>query len=81
MDEIALEGAQQRIGFINRWVFALFTVFVVLLGWLGARYEAEQFGIVFWLGVTGLATDFALLVGLTWLAHLRIKRLEVHKHD
>lgn len=40
MDDIALQGAQQRIGFISRWGFALFTVFVVLAGWLGVRYEA-----------------------------------------
>jgi len=79
MDDIALQGAQQRIGFLNRWGFALFTVFVVLAGWLAARYEAEMFGIVFWVGLASFSADGILLIGLIWLAHRRIKRLEVHK--
>jgi len=79
MDDIALQGAQKRIDFISRWGFALFAVFVVLLGWLGARYEAEQFGVVFWAGLAGFAADSVLLIGLIVAAHLRIKRLEGHR--
>jgi len=79
MDDIALQGAQKRIDFISRWGFALFAVFIVLAGWLGARYEAEVFGVVFWVGLGSFSADGILLVSLIWLAHRRIKRLEVHK--
>jgi len=47
MDETAFHGAQKRIDFLGRWALALFTVATVLASWLGARYEAGQFGILF----------------------------------
>jgi len=81
MDDIALEGARKRIDFISRWGGALFTVFVVLAGWFGARYEAGVFGVVFWVGLASFSAGGVLLIGLIWGAHLRVKRLEVHRHD
>lgn len=80
MNEIAILGAQKRIDFLERQSLAFFTAFAVLAGWLGARYEAEQFGMVFTLGAVGLVAVIAIWTGLIITAHLRIKRLEGHKN-
>jgi len=80
MDDIAFIGAQKRIDFLGRQSLAFFTAFAVLSSWLGARYEAEMYGIVFWLGAAGL-----VIVAVFWLvcgvaAYISIKRLEAHKN-
>lgn len=80
MDEIAILGAQKRIDFLERQSLAFFTVIVVLTGWIGARYEAGMFGMVFWTGVVGLAVIIAVWGGLIVAAHIFIKRLEGHKN-
>jgi len=80
MDEIAFQGAQKRIDFLGRWALALFAAFAVLVGWLGARYEAEQFGVVFWLGVAGIVAVIIIGGGCTAGAHLLIKRMEGHRN-
>ena len=81
MDEIAFQGAQKRIDFLGRWALALFAAFAVLVGWLGARYEAGQFGVVFWFGVAGLAAVSIIGGGCAAGAHLVIRRMEGHRND
>jgi len=76
MDDIAFQIAQKRIDFLNRWSLALFTVATLLISWLAARYEAEQFGMVFNLGMGCLVLVAPLCCGLVVAAHLRLKRLE-----
>jgi len=81
MDETAFHGAQKRIDFLNRWSLALFTVATLLISWLAARYEAEQFGILFKLGLTFAVLDTVTCCGLVVATHLLIKRMEEHKDD
>lgn len=80
MDEIASQGAQNRIELLNRWSFALFTVSTLLISWLGARYEAEQFGTVFEIGAGFLVLSAGACFGLVVAAHILIKRQEKHRH-
>jgi len=78
MDETAFHGVQKRVDFLSRWALALFAVATLLISWLGARYEAGNFGILFGLGAACLALVAIIGGGLTVAAHLRIKRLEEH---
>jgi len=80
MNEISFHGAQKRIEFYGRWALAFFAVFIVQAGWLGARYEAGKFGIVFALGVAGMAAVIVIGISLILATHKHIKRLEEHKN-
>jgi len=81
MNEIASQGAQKRIDFIGRWALAFFAVFVILLGWLGGRHEVGKFGLWFELGIACAAVVGLMVIGLTVLAHRRIKQMEEYKDD
>lgn len=80
MDETATLGVQKRIDYLGRWSLAFFTVAAVLVGWLGARFDAEKFGIVFEVGLVGLAVIIVIDVTLVVATVFYIKRLEEHKH-
>jgi len=80
MNEISFHGAQKRIEFYGRWALAFFAVFIVQAGWLGARYEAGKFGIVFEIGVVCAAVVVTIGIGLIVATHKHIKRLEEHKN-
>ena len=81
MNEISSQGVQKRIDFLGRWALAFFAVFILLAGWLGGRYEAGKFGILFDLGVVSVVAVVVIGIGLTWFTHKRIRRLEEHKDD
>jgi len=79
MNEMSFQGAQKRIDFLGRWSLAFFAVLIVLVGWIGNRINAGQFGIMFLVGV-GWAVIFAAICGiLARSTHKRIKRLEESK--
>lgn len=80
MDENETLGVQKRIDYLGRWSLAFFTASAVLAGWLGARYEAEKFGIVFEIGLAGLAVAVAIDIGLIAATFFYIKRLEERKN-
>jgi len=75
------QGVQKRIDFTGRWALAFFAVFVILTGWLDGRHEAGKFGILFDLSVVSIVAVVAIGIGLTWLTHKRIRRLEEYKDD
>jgi len=81
MKEIASQGAQKRIDFLGQWSLAFFAVLVVLVGWIGNRINAGQFGIMFLVGV-GWAVIFTAICGiLARSTHKHIKRLEESEND
>jgi len=50
MAENRSHGVQERINHYTRKQLAYLAMFGLLAGWLGGRYEAADFGILFWLG-------------------------------
>jgi len=74
MNELSPQGEQKLIDFIGRWAMAFFALLVVLAGWLGGRYEAGEFGILFVLGFACAGIAAVLCVGLTWFALRLIER-------
>lgn len=60
MTENRIHGVQERIGHYTRKQFAYLAMFGLLAGWLGGRFDAGDFGIVFWLGI-GAAAWCALM--------------------
>lgn len=74
MSKISPQGTQKLIDFIGRWAMAFFALFVVLTGWLGGRFEAGEFGILFVLGFACAGIAAAFCIGLTWFALILIKR-------
>jgi len=75
MNKISPQGEQKLIDFIGRWAMAFFALFVLLTGWLGGRYEAEEFGVLFTLGLACAGVSAVLCVGLSVVALILIKRL------
>lgn len=72
----ATQGAQKRIDFLWRWAMTLFTVFVVLTGWLGVNIRAEKYDTIFWVGVGLDAFVFIASATLTYITHRHLNRLE-----
>jgi len=81
MNETHSQGMQKRIDFLGRWAFAFFTVFVVLVGWIGNSIRAEKYDILFQVGI-GVAVALAVAcLGFAWMTLQRIKRLEESKNE
>lgn len=74
MHELSPQGEQKFIDFIGRWAMAFFALLVVLTGWLGGRYEAEEFGILFVLGLACAGAAFIATIVLSALALILITR-------
>jgi len=81
MNETHSQGMQKRIDFLGRWAFAFFTVFVVLIGWIGNSIRAEKYDILFQVGIGAAAVIVIACIGFAWMALQRIKRLEESKNE
>ncbi len=76
MTENTNRSVHERIRYHTQEQLALFAAFVLLAGWLGGRAEAENFDIMFWLGLGGALVILGATLRLRWMVQKLIKQLE-----
>lgn len=76
MSEKAKPDIHERIRYHTQEQLALFAAFLLLVGWLGGRAEAEIFDMMFWLGLGGAVGILGAVARLRWMVQKLIKQLE-----